>query len=92
MKGEQEREMERNGEGKRKNEERGEGEQGREREKEGGKGRRKEDRERYRDALVCITRVRPCNFVKVETGRNLPPVLKIVTHTVQLCVDMSHCC
>ena len=28
-------------------------------------------------------RVRVCNYVKIETGRNFPPVLKIVTHTVQ---------
>ena len=26
-------------------------------------------------------RVRACNFVKLETGWNLPPVLKIVTRT-----------
>ena len=31
----------------------------------------------------CIrTRVRACNYVKFETGRNLPPVLKIVTRHV----------
>jgi len=27
--------------------------------------------------------VRVCNYVKIETGRNFPPVLKIVTHTPQ---------
>ena len=26
-------------------------------------------------------RVRVCNYVEFETGQNLPPVLKIVTHT-----------
>ena len=26
-----------------------------------------------------------CNYVKIETGQNFPPVLKIVTHTVQMC-------
>ena len=26
-------------------------------------------------------RVRACNYVKIEPGRNFPPVLKIVTHT-----------
>ena len=29
------------------------------------------------------TRVRVCNYVKIETGRNFLPVLKIVTRTVQ---------
>ena len=29
------------------------------------------------------TRVKACNYVKIETGRNFPPVLKIVTRTVQ---------
>ena len=24
-----------------------------------------------------------CNYVKIETGQNFPPVLKIVTHTAQ---------
>ena len=37
-------------------------------------------------------RVRVCNYVKFETRQNLLWVLKIVTHTVQLCVDISHCC
>ena len=39
---------------------------------------------------VCIkrayeraTRVRACNYVKIEAGRNFPPILKIVTCTVQ---------
>ena len=30
-----------------------------------------------------VTRVRACNYVKIETGQNFPPVLKIVTRTVQ---------
>ena len=29
------------------------------------------------------TRVRACNYIKVETGRNFLPVLKIVTRTAQ---------
>ena len=29
------------------------------------------------------TRVRTCNYVKIKTGQNFPPVLKIVTHTAQ---------
>ena len=29
------------------------------------------------------TGVRACNYIKIETGRNFPPVLKIVTRTVQ---------
>ena len=29
------------------------------------------------------TRVRVCNYVKIETGQNFPPVLKIVTQTAQ---------
>ena len=31
-----------------------------------------------------------CNYVKFDTGRNLLRVLKIVTHTVQLCVDKAY--
>ena len=34
-----------------------------------------------------MARGRTCNYVKFQTSRNLPPVLKIVTH-VQLRVDM----
>ena len=30
-----------------------------------------------------VTRVRVCNYVKIETGQNFPPVLKIVTRTAQ---------
>ena len=37
-------------------------------------------------------RVRVCNYMKFETGRNLLPVLKTVTRTAQLCVDISDCC
>ena len=38
--------------------------------------------------------VRACNYVKIATGRNFPPVLKIVTRTAQaalmlLCVHMT---
>ena len=29
------------------------------------------------------TRVRVCNYVKIETGQNFPPVLKTVTRTAQ---------
>ena len=29
------------------------------------------------------TGVRACNYIKIETGQNFPPVLKIVTRTVQ---------
>jgi len=36
-------------------------------------------------------RVRVCNYVKFETSRNLPPLLKIVTRTMQPCVDISDC-
>ena len=38
--------------------------------------------------------VRVCNYVKFETSRNLPRLLKIVTRTTQLhvCVDISDCC
>ena len=39
----------------------------------------------------CI-RVRACNYIKFEIGQNLPPVLKIATHTTQLWVDISDCC
>ena len=35
-------------------------------------------------------RVKACNSIKFETGQNLPPVLKIVTHTAHTCcVDIS---
>ena len=37
-------------------------------------------------------KVRACNSVKFETSWNLPPVLKIVTCTAQLCIDISHGC
>ena len=33
-------------------------------------------------ASKSVAWVRACNLVKFETGRNLPPVLKIVTHSV----------
>ena len=35
-----------------------------------------------KSALEWAARVRACNYVKFETGQNLPPVLKIVTRTV----------
>ena len=35
---------------------------------------------------------RACNYVKFKTGRNLSPVLKIVTHAAQLCIDIGYCC
>ena len=31
------------------------------------------------ECIATVTRVRVCNYVKLETGWNLPPVLKIVT-------------
>ena len=37
------------------------------------------DQERIRTA----TRVRACNYVKIATERNFPPVLNIVTRTAQ---------
>ena len=36
-----------------------------------------------KSAQERATRVRACNYVKIETGRNFLPVLKIVTHTAQ---------
>ena len=33
---------------------------------------------------IDTTRVRACNYVKIKTGRNFPPVLKIVTRTAQV--------
>ena len=36
-----------------------------------------------KSAWERATRIRACNYVKIETGRNFLPVLKIVTHTVQ---------
>ena len=36
-----------------------------------------------KSALGWRTRVRACNYVKIATGRNFLPVLKIVTCTVQ---------
>ena len=48
----------------------------------------------YQECIRTVARVRVCNYIKFETGRNLPQVLKIVTRTVQPCVDIhvSHCC
>jgi len=37
-------------------------------------------------------RVRVCNYIKFETGQKLRPLLKIVTHTAQLCRDVGDCC
>ena len=34
------------------------------------------------------TRVRTCNYVKIKTGQNFPPVLKIVTHCAG-CVNVN---
>ena len=36
-----------------------------------------------KSAKEWVTRVRACNYVKIKTGRKVPPVLKIVTCTVQ---------
>jgi len=36
-----------------------------------------------------VTRVRACNYVKIETGRNFPPVLKIVTRTAQAAKNVN---
>ena len=36
-----------------------------------------------------MTRVRPCNYIKIETGRNFPPVLKIVTRTAQAAYNVN---
>ena len=35
----------------------------------------------HQDRIRTVARVRACNSVKFETSRNLPPILKIVTHT-----------
>ena len=32
--------------------------------------------------------IRACNYVQFKTGRNLPPVLKIVTRTVH--IELNH--
>ena len=37
----------------------------------------------YQERIRTVTTVRACNYIKIETGRNFPPVLKIVTHTAQ---------
>ena len=34
-------------------------------------------------------RVRACNYVKIEAGQNFPPVLKIVTQTVQAAYNVN---
>ena len=36
-----------------------------------------------KSAQERATRVRACNYVKIETGWNFSPVLKIVRHTAQ---------
>ena len=35
------------------------------------------------ERIRTATRVRACNYVKIETRWNFPPVLKIVTRTAQ---------
>ena len=37
-----------------------------------------------------VARVRTCNHVEFKTSWNLPPVLKIVAQTAQLCVDIRY--
>ena len=38
----------------------------------------------YQECIrMGATRVKACNYIKIKTGRNFPPVLKIVTHTAQ---------
>ena len=36
-----------------------------------------------------MTRVRACNYVKIEIGQNFPPVLKIVTRTAQAAYNVN---
>ena len=43
----------------------------------------------YSHAYVSRTHNKGRNSVKFETSRNLPQVLKIVTHTAQLCIDKA---
>ena len=45
-----------------------------------------------KSAQERAARVRACIYVKFKIGRNLLPVLKIITRTAQLHVDISHCC
>ena len=35
------------------------------------------------ERIRWTTRVRACNYVKIKTGRNFQPILKIVTRTAQ---------
>ena len=42
-----------------------------------------------KSAYERATRVRACNYVKIETGWNFLPVLKIVTHTVQAAKNVN---
>ena len=44
------------------------------------------------EPLCLVLRVRACNYIKFESGWNLPPVLKIVTRTAELLIDISNCC
>ena len=48
--------------------------------------------ESFNTALIQIqeraTRVRACNYIEIETGRNFLPVLKIVTHCTG-CVNVN---
>ena len=37
----------------------------------------------YQERIRTGTRVRACNYIKIETMQNFLPVLKIVTHTAQ---------
>ena len=44
------------------------------------------------ERIRTVTRVRACNYVNIETGRNFPPLLKIVTHTAQVCKMLMLLC
>ena len=44
-----------------------------------------------KSAQEQVARVRVCNYVKFKSGRNLLPVLKIVTHPARVhCMDISY--
>ena len=42
-----------------------------------------------KSAQERVTRERACNYVIIETGRNFPPVLQIVTHTEQAAQNVN---
>ena len=44
------------------------------------------------ERIRTVARVRACDYIKFETGWNLPPLLKIVTCRAHAALTFMHCC